>query len=67
MIKRLLRLPEVLAVTGLSRARLYELKARGQFPRAVRIADRAVAWREGDIAAWIESRPLAGDDPDQAA
>lgn len=67
MLQRLLRLNEVLAVTGLSRSRLYELQARGAFPRAVRIADRAVAWKEADIAAWIESRPMAGADPEQAA
>lgn len=67
MIQRLLRLNEVLSITALSRSRLYELQARGEFPRAVRIADRAVAWKEADIAAWIESRPLAGADPDEAA
>ncbi|SHN68905.1 helix-turn-helix transcriptional regulator [Oceanicella actignis] len=67
MVQILLRLKDVLVLTGLSRSRLYELQARGEFPRAVRIADRAVAWRETDICAWIETRPLAGDDPELAA
>ncbi|SES64228.1 helix-turn-helix transcriptional regulator [Oceanicella actignis] len=66
MLQKLLRLKDVLDVTGLSRSRLYELQARGDFPRAVRIADRAVAWREADIAAWIDSRPHVGDEQDAA-
>ncbi|SES64410.1 helix-turn-helix transcriptional regulator [Oceanicella actignis] len=66
MVQRLLRLNEVLAFTGLSRSVLYELQARGEFPRAVRIAERAVAWREDDIAEWINTRPLASDDKSAA-
>jgi len=56
---RLLRRPEVENRTGFRRAYLYELMRKGQFPAPVRIGDRAVAWRESDIAEWINSRPLA--------
>ena len=54
---RLLRLPEVLRITGLSRSRLYDLKRRGLFPPSVDIGPRAVAWRDCDVWAWVESRP----------
>ena len=56
---RLLRRPAVEAMVGLRRAAIYDLVARGQFPRPVRIGARAVAWRFTDIAAWITSRPTA--------
>ena len=56
---RLLRRPAVESLVGLRRAAIYDLMARGQFPRPVRIGARAVAWRSADIAAWITSRPTA--------
>ena len=56
MTERLLRLPEVLAMTGLKRATLYRLMKIGQFPPPVRLTVRTVAWRESDVLAWIASR-----------
>ncbi|MYC89167.1 MAG: AlpA family transcriptional regulator [Gemmatimonadales bacterium] len=53
---RLLRLPEVMARTGLSRATIYALMAEGRFPRQVRIGARAVGWVEAEIEAWIQER-----------
>ena len=56
---RLLRLPEVLHLCGISRTTLNRLIAAGRFPAPVRIGPRAVAWRESDIRRWLESRPPA--------
>lgn len=56
---RLLRLPEVMARVGLTRSPIYRQIAAGTFPPAVSLGARAVAWRESDIAAWIEARPEA--------
>ena len=50
---RLLRMPEVLARTGLSRSRLY---ADPTFPRSVKIGERAVAWVEDEIGDWVAAR-----------
>jgi prophage regulatory protein len=50
---RLLRMPEVLARTGLSRTRLY---ADPTFPRSVKIGERAVAWVEDEIGDWVAAR-----------
>ena len=55
---RLLRLPAVLAVTGLSRSGLY---ADTSFPRAVKIGPRAVAWVQGEVDAWCAERIAARD------
>jgi prophage regulatory protein len=56
---RLLRRREVEAATRLSRSTIYLLMSRGQFPRPIRIGERAVAWRADAIAAWIETRRRA--------
>ncbi|WP_232222319.1 helix-turn-helix transcriptional regulator [Thioalkalivibrio paradoxus] len=56
-------MPAVLAATGIShKATIYAAMAAGTFPRPVRIGSRAVAWRSSDIAAWIATRPVAGDE-----
>lgn len=57
---RMLRLPQVIALTGLGRDSIYRLGNAGQFPRPRKISERASAWREDEIQKWIESRPVAG-------
>ena len=58
---RLLRLPEVLAMIGLSRATVYRLMDKGAFPRPVQLTERAVGWRATDVTTWISSRMLVND------
>lgn len=55
----LLRLPDVQKLTGLSRSSVYRLEANGDFPKRVRLSERATAWREQELIDWIESRPRA--------
>lgn len=54
---RLLRLPEVMEITGLGRDTIYRYIREGRFPRQRRISERASAWREDEIGAWVDSRP----------
>ena len=54
---RLLRLPQVIELTGLGRDTIYRYIREGRFPAQRRITDRASAWRADEVAAWIESRP----------
>lgn len=54
---RLIRLPAVMRLTGLSRSTINRMESRGQFPPRIRDGARAVAWREREILAWIEARP----------
>lgn len=49
---RLLRLPEVLHRTGLSRSHLWRLSQRGAFPRPVHFG-RAALWPSDRIDAWV--------------
>ena len=58
---RLMRLPEVLRITGFSRSTLLAMVARRDFPAPLRIGRRAVAWRAREVIAWIESRPQASE------
>jgi prophage regulatory protein len=53
---RLLRLQEVKEITGLSRSSIY---ADDDFPKAVKIGPRAVAWVEIEIQDWISARIAA--------
>lgn len=53
---RMLRLPEVLHLTGLKRDAVYKLGAKGEFPRPRKLSERSSAWRSDEVAAWIESR-----------
>jgi prophage regulatory protein len=50
---------DVLELTGLSTSTIYDMMARGDFPRPVRLGKRAVGWRESDLIAWLESREQA--------
>ena len=50
------RLPAVLATTGLGRSTIYRLVAVGSFPSPVKLGPRAVAWRWADIERWGRSR-----------
>lgn len=56
MVPRILRRQLVEAQTGLSRSKIYDLVAREQFPRPIKIGARAVGWIEADIAAWINQK-----------
>lgn len=56
---RLLRLPEVLARTGLSRSTIYVRLDQGRFPRPVSLGARAVGWIESEVDEWIRDRIAA--------
>ena len=57
MADRHLRRPAVEDMTGLSRSTIYDLMAKGAFPRPVRLTGKAVAWPESAIADWLAKRP----------
>lgn len=52
---RILRLPTVLARTGLSRATLYRKVQAGTFPRQLKIAARCAGWRESAVNDWMRN------------
>jgi prophage regulatory protein len=52
----LLRLPQVLARVGLKTTRFYQLVGDGDFPKPVRIGDRAVAWISTEVDEWVTAQ-----------
>jgi prophage regulatory protein len=55
------RLPKVKARTGLSRSEIYRKVSLGEFPCPIKLGERASAWPEHEVSAWIASRIAARD------
>jgi prophage regulatory protein len=53
MTRRILRLPNVLDRTGLSRSTVYLRVTEGRFPKPVSLGARAVGWIETEVEEWI--------------
>ena len=56
---KFLRIGQVMQLTGLSRMTIYRLELAGEFPKRRRLSKNSVAWLDGDIAEWAESRPVS--------
>jgi prophage regulatory protein len=54
--QKFLRLPEVISRTGYRRSNIYHLMSLGEFPKAISLGGRAVAWLESEVDEWMESR-----------
>jgi prophage regulatory protein len=52
---RLLRLPEVKALTTLGKSAIYERVKNGSFPQPCHLG-RTSAWAESEVLAWIAAR-----------
>jgi prophage regulatory protein len=58
--EKLLRLADVRDRVPYSRSTIYQKINRGEFPKPVSLGERAVAWLESEIDAWIEARIAIG-------
>lgn len=56
MVTTLIRLPEVIKRTGLSRSTIYYKLERHEFPRPVKLGERSIAWPEHLVEEWVQSR-----------
>lgn len=52
---RLMRMPDVINMTGLPRSTIYLKMKNNEFPQQVQISSRSVAWIESEIQAWINT------------
>ena len=50
----ILRLPAVMARTGVSRSSIYSWIAQGKFPEPISLGPRAVGWLAEEIDDWIK-------------
>lgn len=55
---RLLKLSDVIDRTSLSRTKILELLAEGNFPKPCKVATRN-CWSDAEISEWIEQRLAA--------
>jgi prophage regulatory protein len=56
MANAVLRLPELIRRTGLSRSSIYNRIVEGAFPRAFSLGGRSRGWLESEVDAWIKAR-----------
>jgi prophage regulatory protein len=64
MSKRILRRAAVQDRTGETRSTIYAKMARGEFPKPVKLGEKAVGWVESEIDAYIDSKITARDGAD---
>ena len=60
-MERMMRIPEVVQVTGLSKTTIWRRIKSGDFPPPVRLGNmetRSVGWPESKVEGWLSSRPV---------
>ncbi len=50
---KIVRIPQVISMTGLSRSSIYRLEKEGSFPRRKRLGERMSGWIDDDITDWL--------------
>ncbi|MGR7334774.1 helix-turn-helix transcriptional regulator [Klebsiella aerogenes] len=50
----LIRLPEVIKRTGVSRTTIYRLINKNSFPSPIKISEKTIAFVESEVNDWIE-------------
>nr|WP_047258096.1 AlpA family transcriptional regulator [Chromobacterium subtsugae] len=58
----IIRLPEVMRKTGMSRSWIYSQMKAGAFPQAIDLGVRARGWRQSAIDGWIAALEVAALD-----
>lgn len=56
---RIMKRPEVEAITGFSRSSIYAGIENGTFPKPIKLSERSVGWLEHEVQAWLKSRVTA--------
>ncbi len=56
MSHKILRLPAVKELTGLSRSTLYLRMSKNEFPAPISLGGRAVGWLEFEVNAWLAQK-----------
>lgn len=58
---RIIRLPEVMNMTGLARSTIYKYIAQGTFPKGFSLGERCSGWLESEVQNWILARVAERD------
>ncbi len=57
MENQMLRAPEVMARTGLSRVTIWRRVRAGTFPAPTELGENSIGWPASVITEWLDSRP----------
>lgn len=61
-ITGVVRLPDIINLTGASKATIYSWMSQNRFPKPIKIGSRSVAWIAEEVNAWIRERINARDE-----
>jgi prophage regulatory protein len=50
------RIKQVIQMTGLGKSTIYKLRSEGAFPAPIKLSGRAVGWRTSVIEQWIAAQ-----------
>ena len=53
---RIIKLPEVLEITKVSKGTWYKEIRKGNAPKPIKLGERSVAWVLDDVNEWLEQR-----------
>ena len=56
MAIKILRLPSIIELTGLSRSTIYLRISKDEFPAPISLGGRAVGWVEEDVLNWLQEK-----------
>ena len=55
-MSKLLKLPDLIEITGMSRSTILRMIDEGKFPRPIKLNLRTNAWVEAELKDWVNSR-----------
>jgi len=58
-VNKILRLKAAIELSGLGRSTLLVLEAKGEFPKKIKLSERAIGFLESEVEAWILDRAAA--------
>lgn len=56
MINRLIRMPEVVRLTGLKPSTIYKLIRLDKFPDGIKLTNATTAWDLESVSSWIDGK-----------
>jgi len=56
MKQKIIRMPEVILGTALSRSTIYRLMKENKFPKSIKLSERSIGWVEEEILDYLNKR-----------
>jgi len=54
--EKIIRMPDLVMLVGLSRATIYRMICEGDFPAPIKLSRRASGWLESAVQSWIRRK-----------